>query len=97
MNNMKIDKNNIAKAMYIQKFTSRKSIITIQDDQNEKCIAFGPGKDMFESTEIIARKQYEKAMELFESANSLISGPIGYAHQFIDMSNQTIKLNKTTS
>ncbi|GFX42478.1 neutral ceramidase 2 [Trichonephila clavipes] len=65
--------------------------------QNEKCIAFGPGKDMFESTEIIARKQFEKAVELFESANSPISGPIGFAHQFIDMSNQTVRLNKTTN
>ncbi|GFQ94176.1 neutral ceramidase B [Trichonephila clavata] len=65
--------------------------------QNEKCIAFGPGKDMFESTEIIARKQFEKAVELFESANSPISGPIGFAHQFIDMSNQTVRLNKTAN
>ena len=27
--------------------------------QNEKCIAFGPGNDMFESTKIIATKQFE--------------------------------------
>ena len=26
--------------------------------QNEKCIAFGPGKDMFDSTRIIGEKQY---------------------------------------
>ena len=26
--------------------------------QNEQCVAFGPGKDMFDSTRIIAEKQY---------------------------------------
>ena len=30
--------------------------------QNELCIAFGPGKDMKDSTRIIATLQYEKAM-----------------------------------
>ncbi len=29
--------------------------------QAEKCIASGPGKDMFESTYIIADNQYKKA------------------------------------
>lgn len=26
--------------------------------QNELCVAFGPGKDMFDSTRIIGEKQY---------------------------------------
>ncbi|XP_015929598.2 neutral ceramidase [Parasteatoda tepidariorum] len=65
--------------------------------ENEKCIAFGPGKDMFESTEIIGQKQYEKALELFESAVTPISGPVGYTHQFIDMSQTTVRLNETTN
>ncbi|KAF8781378.1 Neutral ceramidase like protein [Argiope bruennichi] len=65
--------------------------------QNEKCIAFGPGKDMFESTKIIGQRQYQKAVELFESATEMISGPIGYSHQYVDMSSQTVKINETTN
>ena len=29
--------------------------------QNEKCVAFGPGKDMFESTKIIGENQFKAA------------------------------------
>ena len=34
---------------------------TCSDGKVQKCIAKGPGKDMFESCKIIAEKQYEKA------------------------------------
>lgn len=67
------------------------------DGQNLKCIAFGPGKDMFESTKIIGGKQYMKAVDLFDSADNPVSGPVGFAHQYIDMSRQTVQLNKTTN
>ncbi|KAG8199020.1 hypothetical protein JTE90_001815 [Oedothorax gibbosus] len=67
------------------------------DGQNLKCIAFGPGKDMFESTKIIGQKQYEKALELFETANSPISGPVGFAHQFVDMTSVKLQFNKTAN
>ncbi|GIY94893.1 neutral ceramidase [Caerostris extrusa] len=67
------------------------------DGQNEKCIAFGPGKDMFESTKIIGQMQYEKSLDLFKSAFSLVSGPIGFAHQYMDMSSQTVKINETAN
>lgn len=58
--------------------------------KNKGCIAFGPGVDMFDSTRIIAERQYNKAMELFESAKIKITGPIDFAHQYIDMTNQQI-------
>jgi len=38
--------------------------------QNEKCIAFGPGKNMFESTKIIAENQYKKAKVMYMSKTS---------------------------
>ena len=30
--------------------------------QNELCVAAGPGKDMFDSTDIIGQKQFSKGM-----------------------------------
>ena len=46
---------------------------------NQQCIAFGPGKDMFDSTWIIAERQFLKAKELFNHAHDHIevTGPIG--------------------
>ena len=37
--------------------------------KNELCQGRGPGKDMFESTEIIAKKQFETAERLWEDAD----------------------------
>ncbi|CAH2009711.1 unnamed protein product [Acanthoscelides obtectus] len=55
----------------------------------KSCIAFGPGKDMFQSTEIIAGKMFEKAKELLASSGTEITGSIGYIHQFVEMANET--------
>ena len=33
--------------------------------QNELCVSFGPGKDMFDSTRIIAENQYRKAWVIY--------------------------------
>ncbi|CAH8666127.1 unnamed protein product [Schistosoma bovis] len=57
----------------------------------QNCIAYGPGSDMFESTKLIAYKQFEKAWLLFNNATTEINGPINFIHQFIDMTN--ISLN----
>ena len=46
---------------------------------------------MFESTFIIGMKQYSVARQLFESANNKVSGPIAFAHQFINMESQTVQ------
>lgn len=55
-------------------------------------MAFGPGKDMFESTKIIGRRQYDKAKELFANAKEKISGGLHYIYQNIHMSKQTVQL-----
>jgi len=59
--------------------------------KNEGCIARGPGKDMFESTQIIARNQFEKALEMFESADIPISGGINYRHTYLPMTEITVE------
>jgi neutral ceramidase len=58
------------------------------------CIAFGPGKDMFESTEIIGRKQFEHGLLLFQDAPKLdrLSGEVSFRHSFVDMSNRNVTL-----
>ncbi|CAH8581510.1 unnamed protein product [Schistosoma turkestanicum] len=57
----------------------------------QNCIAYGPGSDMFESTKIIAHKQFEKAWSLFNSATTEVTGAVRFIHQFINMTN--INLN----
>ncbi|CAH8869947.1 unnamed protein product [Trichobilharzia szidati] len=58
--------------------------------RTQKCIAFGPGSDMFESTKIIAQRQFDKAWTLFNEAHTEITGPLDYIHQFIDMTSVTV-------
>lgn len=53
--------------------------------QSEGCIASGPGKDMYESTEIIAGMQNDKAAELYAGATTKLIGPVKFVHQFVDM------------
>eukprot|EP01052_Picozoa_sp_SAG31_P000190 SAG31_NODE_6_length_43291_cov_191.503496_4_plen_652_part_00 len=52
------------------------------------CWSLGPGRDMFESTQIIARKQAQVAEALLAntSAQSPLAGPISFAHSFVNMS-----------
>ena len=57
--------------------------------QSQKCVASGPGSDMFESTKIIGEKQYQMAMKLYRTADvsgMKLSGPIDFRHQNVDMS-----------
>lgn len=53
----------------------------------QNCIAFGPGEngDMFQSTQIIGNKQYEKAILLMDEAKEEITGPVDYRHSWLDM------------
>lgn len=60
---------------------------------NGKCIASGPGKDMFESTEIIGRMQYEIAEALLRNSTTMVQGEVAFRHSFIDMSNLTVVIN----
>lgn len=50
----------------------------------------GYGDNEFESTAYAGRKQYEKAVELNESATDYLSGKIDYRHQFVDFEDITI-------
>ncbi|XP_046405501.1 neutral ceramidase [Ischnura elegans] len=56
-----------------------------------KCVAHGPGRDMFESTRIIAERLFGKAMELFGDPDAIeIIGPLKVIHQFVDMPEQEV-------
>merc|ERR1719193_1483597 len=68
---------------------------TCSDGTVKKCVASGPGGDMFESTKIIGQRQIDKATELYRSATQKLSGPIFAAHRFLDMSSQKVRINST--
>lgn len=50
----------------------------------------GYGDDEFESTEYAGREQYNKAVDLNESATDYLSGGIDYRHQFVDFEDITV-------
>ena len=54
-----------------------------------------PTDDMFENTEIIGDRQYEKALELYNSATEQLTGNIEYRHQFNDYSNMVVRAEFT--
>ncbi|XP_066146802.1 neutral ceramidase isoform X2 [Euwallacea fornicatus] len=61
--------------------------------ENKYCIASGPGKNMYESEEIIATRLIEKSKQLLLNESSLeLSGPIKFIHQWINMPNQSIEV-----
>ena len=62
------------------------------------CVAFGPGRDMFESTEIIGRRQYDKAIEQIQQkdATSLLHGTIRSTHSFVNLSLRNVTLPNQT-
>ena len=55
--------------------------------RNEKCIGFGPGDTTYESNQIIGQRQFEAARDLYESAQTFLSGntTISYRHTYVDM------------
>ncbi|RZC39406.1 neutral ceramidase-like [Asbolus verrucosus] len=56
------------------------------DGDAKVCIAFGPGDNMVESTQIIAGKLFDKARELFHEEQPFeVTGPVKYIHQFVDI------------
>ncbi|XP_056386007.1 neutral ceramidase-like isoform X2 [Hyla sarda] len=59
------------------------------------CVATGPGADVFESTKIIGGQIFEKAMDLYNSTTKEMLDTVNFAHQWVDMSNVTVKLNDT--
>eukprot|EP00057_Strongylocentrotus_purpuratus_P021390 XP_011675864.1 PREDICTED: neutral ceramidase [Strongylocentrotus purpuratus] len=65
------------------------------DGKTEMCIACGPGEDMFDSTRIIGENQYKKAMELYSVASRMLTGPIGFVHQYVNMTDVTVHYNSS--
>jgi neutral ceramidase len=48
-------------------------------------------KDNFKCTESIARKQYQRAVELYRQANETLSGGLDFRHKFVDMSQVLVR------
>ncbi|MED6267318.1 Neutral ceramidase [Characodon lateralis] len=59
------------------------------------CQASGPGEDMFDSTKIIGHNIYMKAKELYANAVEEVTGPIQAVHQWVNMTDVTVKINDT--
>lgn len=57
---------------------------------DEKCFATGPGKDMFESTKIIATKLFETAMTILNSQGEDLTGPLDVKHQYVEMPKEEV-------
>ncbi|KAL1506815.1 hypothetical protein ABEB36_006106 [Hypothenemus hampei] len=61
--------------------------------ENKYCIASGPGKDMFESEEVIAVRLFEKSKELLVNESSVeVTGPIKFVHQWVNMPEKTVDI-----
>lgn len=63
--------------------------------QMHLCVALGPGRDMYESTEIIGRRQYNKALELMQHKN-VVQGPVRSRHSFVQLSHRNVTLSNGT-
>lgn len=73
---------------------------------NTKCIALGPGKTQFESTEIIGRRQFEHSLKLYKLnstdntnntidgfAKDIVTGAVAFRHSFIDMAHLNVTID----
>ncbi|KAK9294787.1 hypothetical protein QLX08_010723 [Tetragonisca angustula] len=66
--------------------------------RKEMCFASGPGKDMFESTSIIANKIFKESWRLWQYGNAKeVIGPIRVAHRYVNMAKQTAKYYNATT
>ena len=57
--------------------------------KNALCQGRGPGKDMFDSTHIIAQKQFEAAESIWDNATEELVGPVDMRHTWVDMTKLT--------
>lgn len=74
--------------------TCRRWIGPIPLNLAQLCVASGPGKDMFESTDIIGTKQFQKAAGMFNGPwRDLVTGPVSFGHQYVDMSQVEVTLS----
>ncbi|XP_015117152.1 neutral ceramidase [Diachasma alloeum] len=57
--------------------------------KKERCFASGPGKDMFESTSIIARKLFTEAVNIWQRGSKAeLKGPVRVVHRYVNMPGQ---------
>lgn len=66
--------------------------------RNEMCIGRGPAyPDYFASNEIIGRRQFHKALDLWnQSVSTPVTGGIDYRHTYLDMSNLKVEASEWT-
>merc|ERR1719397_1105165 len=65
------------------------------NNRTEQCSAFGPGKDMFESCEIIGRNQFLKAKELYEGPSTPLLDGVDFVHTYVKMPGLNVSDPKT--
>jgi neutral ceramidase len=55
--------------------------------RTEKCIAFGPGENMYQSNQIIGTREYHTAKDLYEKAEIFLNGDttVDFRHTYVDM------------
>ncbi|XVE69646.1 hypothetical protein DITRI_Ditri10aG0006900 [Diplodiscus trichospermus] len=64
---------------------------------DQLCVGRGPGyPDEILSTKIIGERQFQKAVELLNSATKQLSGKIDYRHTYLNFSNIEVELNENT-
>nr|CAB3223360.1 neutral ceramidase-like [Phallusia mammillata] len=63
----------------------------------KNCVAFGPGVDMFDSTDIIAKKQFDTASRIFNKSGEVLDGSVGWVHQYVDMTKAPVKMDDGTT
>lgn len=60
----------------------------------QNCIAFGPGKDMFESTDMIGQRQLDSAKYIAGNlTGEFLKGEVSYSHQYVDMTKEEVTLD----
>ncbi|CAK9314543.1 unnamed protein product [Citrullus colocynthis] len=65
------------------------------DGKNELCYGRGPGyPDEFESTRIIGKRQFRKAVDLFSNASEQLKGKVDYRHSYVDFSKLEVALER---
>ncbi|MBA0552588.1 hypothetical protein Golob_023387 [Gossypium lobatum] len=63
--------------------------------KNELCYGRGPGyPDEFESTRVIGERQFNKAVDLFNTASEQLKGKVDYRHSYVDFSQLEVTIPK---
>jgi neutral ceramidase len=57
---------------------------------SENCHGYGPGKNEFESTQIIGDNQFKTALGLYNAASVPLVGPLGNVFTYVNMENVTV-------